>query len=320
MYTEYIGVFLYSAIVQRFYSNNHKKYRFIPVEERNSDFIIVLTEQFLRDAIGPTKTAKDRCRIIMEKMGKRLLLINTAETMSTVGEIPFVNIKDAKYISELSDLASIQWEGVTIPYFQCEQNMPEYDTMNLILDLITERKPYCIISMNGSSITSNLANQIVPVIAINCGLSRIAVTTVSFQALGQKITEEQKKELASCGLPESSVIESEFTYSFRKQTEHYTRNQFELKENVFLIAVIGMRLDSEITYEFCNLLNDIVNDDREVVFVGKFKIYKEIVQSYPNLGAHSYYIGSISDVVAFGEICDLFVNPTRREQVDLFWK
>lgn len=299
-------------IVYRFYKDNPKKYSFIPIEERNRNMIIVLTEQFLGFGHGPTKTALDRCRVIMETMGKQVLLINTAETLSWVGKCPFISIEKANYVADLNDTASITWKGTDIPYFQCDQNMPDYSAMDLILDVIAERKPYCIVSMNGSSITCNLANKIVPVISINLCPSDIAITTVRFQALGRKLNETQKRVLQLSEIPEDSVIESEFTYSFREQTEHYTRQEFGIREEVFLIAVIGTRLDREVTDEFCGMLNDIVSDNREVVFVGTFNNYEELVQAYPNLKEHSYYTGTIKDVVAFGEICDLYVNPIRK--------
>ena len=73
---------LFQEIIQQFHSNNEKKYISIPITERDQDFIIVLTEQFLGETHGPTKTAMDRCRVILEKMGKKVLLINTAETLS----------------------------------------------------------------------------------------------------------------------------------------------------------------------------------------------------------------------------------------------
>lgn len=303
---------LLKEIINKFQQDNSKEYAFIPIQKRNPNIIVVLTEQFLGVAHGPSKTAMDRCKVIIEKMGKQVLLINTAETLSMIGKLPFSNMRQGNYCEELASQESILWKGTSIPYFQCEQNMPEYDTMNLILDTITRLKPYYIVSMNGSSITCNLANQIIPVISINCGLSRLALTTVSFQALGQKMTPEQKNELQLYGMPEYSVIESEFTYSFREQTEHYTREQFGIKEDVFLISVIGTRLHDEVTREFFELLDEIVSEEREIVFVGGFDNYEEAITPYTNLRAHSYYTGTILDVVAFGEICDLYVNPTRK--------
>lgn len=39
----------------------------IPLEERNPEKALIITEQFIAIQHGPTKTALDRCKCLMEK-------------------------------------------------------------------------------------------------------------------------------------------------------------------------------------------------------------------------------------------------------------
>ncbi len=121
---------LYKEIIDEYTKAVSVSLEPIPIENRDKDLIIVITEQFISVAHGPTKTALDRCKAIISKMGKKVLLINTAEVLSSVGEIPFYDMKSGSYMPEKVNENFQEWKGVQVPYIQCEQNMPNLDMLN----------------------------------------------------------------------------------------------------------------------------------------------------------------------------------------------
>ena len=51
-----------------------KELKYIPKEERNTNFVLVITEQFLKTEHGPTKTALDRCRTLIKEEKKNVFV------------------------------------------------------------------------------------------------------------------------------------------------------------------------------------------------------------------------------------------------------
>lgn len=52
------------------------------------------------------------------------------------------------------------------------------------------------------------------------------------------------------GKTEDSIIQSVFTSGLKEQTEHITREQLGIPREAFVLAVVGGRLNVEITDDF----------------------------------------------------------------------
>lgn len=303
---------LYKDIIDEYTRNVSVSLEPIPFENRDKDLIIVITEQFISVAHGPTKTALDRCKAIISKMGKKVLLINTAEVLSNVGEIPFYNMKSGSYMPEKINENFQEWKGVQVPYIQCEQNTPNIEMLNSLLNYIRDLAPSRIVSIGGSSVLSNLANKIIPVITVGLSPADLEYTTTCFQTLSRSVTETDVRMLSELGFNESHVIESVFTSSLKPQTEKITRGELTIPEDAFLIIVVGARLDEEVTDEFLKAMNDVVSDKMILGFLGYFNEYEHKLSKYPKLLKNSRYLGFCKDILSRMEICDLYVNPFRK--------
>lgn len=85
-----------------------------------------------------------------------------------------------------------------------------------------------------------------------------------------------------------------------------------IPREAFVLAVVGARLDVEITDDFCEMLESVLGEDIVVVFWGRYIKYSEISkEKYPKLKKYSYYLGFCSDILAHLECCDLYINPIR---------
>lgn len=284
----------------------------IPYEQRNADIAFVITEQILGESHGPTKTAFDRCKCLMETMHKKVLLINTAEVESLIGAIPLYRSAHSHYLRELLDKESLMWKGTEISYVQCENNMPNMAALQALLQMVQSVKPGLVVSIGGSSILGNLINSMIPVLTVGLLPSDLEPTMNSCQTLSRALQESDIRLLKLIGKDEGSIIQSVFTSSLKPQRMTVNRKEIGLQEDKFVIVVVGSRLDTEIDEHFMRMLTCALDDDMEVAFIGKFELFEHYLQKMPELRKKVHYLGLTDDILAWLEVCDLYVNPHRK--------
>lgn len=171
----------------------------IPLEERNPEKALIITEQFIAIQHGPTKTALDRCKCLMEKMNKQVLLLNTTEIGSQLGRIPFYNAIEGIYDELKKNETYQEWKQTIIPYFQCDHCMPETNRLDMLLREIRVMAPQIVVSIGGSGMLCNLVNKMIPVVTVGLCPSDLEFTTCKYQTLGRRITEKDRRILDTIG-------------------------------------------------------------------------------------------------------------------------
>lgn len=302
---------LYQQVIEMYKNLIKTKLEYIPTEERDENFVLVVTDQFLTTEHGPTKTALDRCRTLIKEK-KDLVLVNTAEFGSFYKDCLFYNCTYGNYVKKYTDMHEFEWKDVKVPYLQCDNHMPNPEVLDVLLEMIYKFKPAYIVEIGGDSVFANLADNIVPVLAVGLSPSAMETTMVSYQTLTRKLNEEDIRILHQVGKTENSIIQSIFTSGLKEQTEHITREQLGIPQQTFVMAAVGARLDVEITDDFCSMLEDVLDENHIVIFMGKYDKYNAISgQKYPKLKRYSYYLGFCSDMLAYLECCNLYINPIR---------
>lgn len=284
----------------------------IPEHDRNQDTVIVITEQFIEIQHGPTKTALDRCKALITELGKQVLLINDAEILSMVGEIPFLGAMIGTYDPEKRADIQQYWKGISIPYYQCSNQMPNLGEVEHMLKLIRAIAPERIITIGKGGILANLAGRMLPMLTIGLCPSDLEYTTGKYQALGRKLNASDIQLLTRVGYTKKHVIESVFTSSLKPQVEHISRRELGVPENSFFMVVIGARLDFEVTREFMGMFENLLEADMYVGFLGTYRQYEQHVSTFPKLKEQSAYLGFCSDILSRLEVSDLYVNPVRK--------
>ena len=273
-------------------------------------FVVVLTDQQIDYQHGPSKSSVDRCKTLI-KSGKRVLLINTAELLSPVGQVPFVGCQVGNYKDELLEADHLDWKGVSIPFFQCERNMPNPRTMIELLTTIGRLSPEYVVAIGGSGILTGLVSKIFPTLCVGMCPSMLSISECRFQTFSGCHDEVLKSRLKILGLNDNSVIDSFFVSSLKPQTQKHTRAELGIAEDVFLIAIIGGRLNSEISNSFIDVLIAIKerNPNVEYLIMGEYSP-NEIINR--QIGNCFHVLGMVEDVLSFLELCDLYINPIRR--------
>ena len=136
---------LYGTIYDAYFNEIKGLYKKIPKEERNEEFVIVMTSQVLSMEHGPTKTLLDRCYIMAERLHKKIYIINTADTLPDDSPILWYNAHKGNYDAALNEKEYLTYKNFEFPFFQCPDGAPDVSVIREILQIVAEEKPWCIV-------------------------------------------------------------------------------------------------------------------------------------------------------------------------------
>lgn len=284
----------------------------IPREERKRNRTAVIVLQFLGARHAPTKTAIERIETLQEEMNRELVVVHSAEQLTVCGRLPFYNGKIGDIDRGLDGMNRIQGnERFTFPMYQPKAAMPDYEEIRAIIQMLREYKPYEVFVLGDYCLLGDLIASMIPTICVSMVFSTLPLKHQQFVAVGRKITEKDFQYLEDHGYDRERYIESVFTFRPIAQTTTLTREVLGLPQNRFLLSVVGIRLDSDVTEEFVSGLKEVFVHGCHIVFAGYFDKYEEMCTRIPELKEHSTYVGYQNDILALQEICDLYVNPPR---------
>lgn len=285
----------------------------IPIEGCDENFVIVFTEQFLSEAHGPTKTALDRCKILMEKMHKKVLLINTGEYNELKGRVPFYSAALGNYNEDIYGEDKMEWKGVTVPYYQCSMIMPEMEEVRAIVSMVRKTKPAFAISIGTGNVVLSLVSKLIPVLTVSLSPSEISPTTGWSQTYSKDLEEEDIELLKYLGRDENHIIKGTFGSSVVDIGTKRTKESIGLKESDFVILLVGGRLKEEADDAFWEMIDRCNIDNLQVIVLGVGQ--EEIEPSLKNhrgLIERVHALGMLKDPLGYMCAADIYVNPKRR--------
>lgn len=286
---------------------------YVPFGVRNMDLVFVFSSQVLSMLHAPTKTLLDRCYVLQKFMNKRVYIINTAMQITKKGEAPFYALTDSSYEDGYTNLNKIVYKDEVFDFFQCENDMPNLNTIEALVKLMLTEKPGYMINIGGSDICADICGMFVPEITVSTVFSEISTSCGEYQVVAKTLSEEDKCLLKELGVDEKKVKQALFTFSFKEQEHYYTKEQIGFTKNQFVLLVVGWRLDDEISEEFLSLLESVIVKQNHiaVAFMGRYLHYTDVMKKFPILEAHSKFLNAQDDALAVTECCDIYVNPKR---------
>lgn len=290
-----------------------KGQNYVPVEERDGNLVFVMTSQVLGQNHAPTKTLLDRCLVLKKYLRKKVVIINTAMQISGKGVGPFYDLCEAGYLPELCSLDHIEFQGEVFEFHQCANDMPNLDTMVQLVEMIRERKPCYLLDIGESDICADICGMFVPEITVGTVFSAVAMSCGEYQLLDGKPGTGDLPVLECLGVDVEKIAAARFTFVFKPQEHHYTRQELGIWEHGFVLMIVGWRLDSEIADDFLAMLDRIAaqRENVQVVFMGRYESWQSIQTGYERLWKHTRYLGKQEDALAVFACGDLYVNPRR---------
>lgn len=279
----------------------------IPSKERNKNLILILTIQFLDTTHAPTRTVLERAKALT-KLGKKVMIVNTCEQYIMRGHLPMYQAEYGRVLEDYNNINTVKVDGFDIQFLQLREGYPLQYNIQILFNLIRELKPYYILSVGTGSMLADLSGNIVPCVSMALAFSTLPKTKNKMKILGRKLDSEEKKSLANSDI---DIIESKFTFELKNQEKKFTRQELALPEDKFVLVVVGIRLQYEISHTFLEMLEKVCKNGCYVVFAGIMNNYNDIIKDYKAVVQNSSFIGYCDDILALMEICDLYVNPDR---------
>lgn len=283
----------------------------IPKEERNKDRVVVIILHILNKSLAPTKTAVERVNTLQE-MGKEVLCIHSREQYTSVGAIPFYNTIVSSFDERFNGTKILNFDGCKFRMYQPDKVMPEYFEMIKIIDMIRDFSPYEIVVLGDNCLLGDVCSQMIPTVCIPMLFSSMPrKRTSEYVAVGKPVLKEEIDNIVENGYNPEQFIESTFTFELIEQKKQLTRKELDLPEDKFIISIVGIRLDFDVSEEFIVKVLELFKHDIHIAFAGTYNNYKEVCNKYPELKDNSTFVGYQNDILAFQEVCDLYVNPPR---------
>lgn len=298
------------SIYQTLYKQFSSYFFDIPsIDNRNKNLIFITTQQFLNMKHGPTKTVMDRA-YILKKLYKNVVIINTAELLGGK-PLELLHGEVGRYNKDLLKTEKLKYKDEIFSFVQLDHNMPNIENSKEFLDFVIKYKPFYIVNIGGNSLLMDICSKVVPVMNINTVPSSLTCTNANVQVIGRQLRKEEEDLLALFGKTKDNVIVGRFTSSLKPQINKYTREELDIPEEKFVMALIGGRLTQEVTQEFIAMIDQILQKDVMLIIIGTMENYEKICRSDSIFGKNAVYLGQQEDVLAILDLCDLYVNPKR---------
>lgn len=309
-YTPYVDK-LYNTVFEIYKQACTELLKPMPKDERNKDRVVVIARQFTGFGHAPTRSALERIRTLTD-MGRDVLCFHSREFLTDKGRIPFYQCEGGNLNEALNGMHFLETEeGCQFHLYQPPCGMPDFNEIQKILATIREQKPYEIIVIGNNCLLGDLCAEMIPVICIHIVFSALPIKKNQFVAVGRPLTEEDYRKIEKSGGQRERYIESTFTFEMAEQKTTLHRDELGLPSDRFILSVVGTRLDMEVTGDFLNALTPVLMKGCHIVFAGYLYSYEKLCAEYPFLQEHSTFVGYQEDILAFEELCDLYVNPPR---------
>lgn len=277
----------------------------IPLEERNKNLVVISTIQFLDETHAPTRTVIERAKAL-NHLGKIVVIINTAEQYTMKGYLPMYGTGFGRVLEKYNNINELKIGNDRFPFIQMPEHSPIQYRMDIMSKILEKYKPYYILSIGTGSMLADLCGNIVPCASMALAFSTFPKTINKMKILGRNLYKEEGNLHTG-----DDIIESRFTFELKPQKGFFSRESKGLPEDRFILVVIGIRLEFEITDGFMDMLEEVCSKGCYVVFAGIMDNYNSLMEKYPAVSSNSSFIGYCDDILALMDICDLYVNPDR---------
>ena len=155
---------IYRQVVEGFGGETGVTLTRMKLSERLPHQAVILTRQYLNQTHMPTRLCDTIASIILRQLDQDVMIMNTNDLLPVGHVVPLFGIEGHNSMEYLKDVNYTFIDGVSVPYFQCENNMPDINAMKVILDTLRELRPQYVVSIGHFSPVASLAARMLPVI------------------------------------------------------------------------------------------------------------------------------------------------------------
>lgn len=277
----------------------------------NRDRVIILTGQFLGLLHAPTRNVLDYAKELT-KLGKEVFIINSRDVISE-HNIHFYNGFIGNYVESYNNIQSINFEKYNFKFFQTDSGITNLTNIQQILNLIDDYNPELIISVGDSNLTADINSGSRTLITIPCG-GILPMYPKGYWAVPRKPIPSDDEIFRLTNMDKECVFPIYYSFMKKDKEKKIRRADFNISDEVYIIVVVGNRLNEEIDDKFIRKLEKILlrNSLLHVVFIGDFSNYSALIDTNTILKRQSTSLGFQENIQSIYSICNFYMNPRRQ--------
>ncbi|CAK0774327.1 hypothetical protein WCLP8_5150014 [uncultured Gammaproteobacteria bacterium] len=282
--------------------------------------VALLMHAFHDPAISaPSWDVLDYGRHLAASFARAPVLINTNCTVHTL-VLPFWPLvratmpKGAVISQPGQSFQHCPWpiEHDSVPTVHLPQRPLDRETLIWTLREILALAPAYAFAYTDRNLIADLLARWIPVYTMHY-TSNVPIRRYTRVCYVDRPDETNRRQLDRLGLAESLRVRVEPTFTLQAESRHYTRAEYGLSDQDFVVLVIGARLNQELTPPFLAMLETLTVSEPSlrVLFAGHFDNHRALLAPAPTLAARAVIAGFVKDVRSLSRLGNGYLNPDR---------
>lgn len=284
--------------------------QYIPYRERNHKRIVVATDTLLSDRHAPTQIVLNLAKDLQDVLGYEVLVLVNVEKINKADvERCWLYPFNPHYMSQYDGEFRRKYKGSTIHGFQQIVNKENFPKVRETLEKVEAWKPEMIWYIGGASMIAELLGEIVTMAASPCAAGYAvsgAPVLVSGGDDGSQYICEMKKYISG---GEQNTYTMQSCWEFAPPAQKHEKSSLGFREDAFVIAIVGNRLDDEMDAAFIRTMQEIVEREERCKFMIIGNCRRDFSGSL--LEGKVRNLGYQEDLTGVLEAADVFLNPVR---------
>lgn len=267
--------------------------------------VVIVTSQFLGINHAPTRRVLDYAYTIQQGLGYKVIIINDG----------LMNLKNPTYFPDfsfsevLNSFGSIDYKDTVFEFYQNPYKMPDFAIASELVNKIKNYKPVLVLSVGDSDFVADSCKSFAKTACIPCA-SSIPITEAEYPILCRDIRKPDDELLLNSN---QKVISSLYTFIMPEENSlaSYTKQDLLCSEDDWVIVAVGNRLDIEMTDDFMQMVDDILDFHKRIKFVVIGEVQKEhLLQNIRNR-EQIKFVGAKKDASQLIKYCNVCIQPHR---------
>lgn len=301
---------LHESILTRFKEKLSLQFKYRKLNERNSNRIVIVTGVILDINHAPTKKVLEHCYRLQKVLKKEILLVVCPIESTSENRLTWFNPINLLYHKDYeNEFYSINYKNESIKTYQLAIKTESIHLFMNLISVIYDFNPLFILSMGSEYPWEDVMSQFTTVAVKEMSVHYpISEALILFCNKGVKpnIVETELNYLLKKG---QIPLEYKIDVVLDDAKNLLQRNHLNIDENAFVLVIVGNRLDKEITEEYSDFLERLLEIDNRLnlAFIGEYNKYTLSDSKKDRV----YYLGYQIDLSGAYHVTDLFLNPPR---------
>lgn len=308
---EYLHAF-YSKIVRQIEAQRIEDGVDIRQDFRRTGRAVVLATQITAPPHAPTVDALKFADYLQRQFGKEVLVVNSMQFSPEAGGAMVPSAK-ASENPDLRGCRTITYGDQQFAYFQPSEARFSRQSIAATIRAIEAFDPEIIVSVGSSNMLSEL-------FAARAFCFRyptdadVPLTLTNFFHTWKEPTPEMLERVQIEGLSDLYLFHKHPGFDVPAKHKSFTRADFGIPEDAFVFGMVGTRLQHDVDTACMDALEALLEKapNAYIAFAGTFPTYQIALLGRPLLKARSCFTGFQTDIMAFHDLCNGYINPHRK--------